>query len=241
MTKKPRSEKILDVRELAVAFGDFVALENISFFVERGEALAIIGPNGSGKTTLFRALLGAIPYSGTVRWAPGTKIGYVPQKLDIDRQLPVQAKDFLLSKARISGASAGEIAAAVHAVRLSGAVLERNLGELSSGQFQRAMIAFALIGKPDVLLFDEPTASVDVAGEEEVYETLHRLQDERNLTMLLISHDLHLVYRHATTVLCVNRAQVCFGEPTEMLTPETLSRLYGRHPALFHGLHHERS
>lgn len=236
---QPREGKILDVRDLSVAFGDFVVLENISFFVERGEALAIIGPNGSGKTTLFRALLGTIPYAGTVRWAPRTKIGYVPQKLDIDRQLPLTARDFLTSKAHVSGAGKEDAARAAASVRLEDAVLERNLGELSSGQFQRAMIAFALIGKPDVLLFDEPTASVDVAGEEEVYDTLHRLQDEHGLTMLIISHDLHIVYRHATTVLCVNRTQVCFGEPVLTLTPETLSKLYGHHPALFHGLRHD--
>ncbi|MBI2036805.1 MAG: metal ABC transporter ATP-binding protein [Candidatus Liptonbacteria bacterium] len=234
-----RKEKILDVRNLNVVFGDFIVLEDISFFVERGEALAIIGPNGSGKTTLFRALLSAIPYTGTVRWAPQTKIGYVPQKLDIDRQLPLTARDFLHSKARVSSAGREDVERAAASVRLEDAVLERNLGELSSGQFQRAMIAFALIGKPNVLLFDEPTASVDVAGEEEVYETLHRLQDEHGLTLLLISHDLHLVYRHANTVLCVNRKRTCFGEPVETLTPETLARLYGHHPALFHNLHHD--
>ncbi|MDP3947323.1 MAG: metal ABC transporter ATP-binding protein [bacterium] len=236
---EPREKKILDVQDLTVSFGDFVVLENISFTVLRSEALAIIGPNGSGKTTLFRALLGAIPYRGTVRWVEGTKIGYVPQRLDIDRQLPITARDFLYSKARISGASEKEISEAATAVRLSETVLRRNLGELSSGQFQRAMIAFALIGSPNVLLFDEPTASVDVAGEEEVYETLHRLQDERGLTLLLISHDLHLVYQHASTVLCVNKKQVCFGEPTMTLTPEMLAKLYGHHPALFHGLHHD--
>lgn len=237
MTTKPGEKKILEVRDLSVTFGTLTVLESISFFVERGDALAIIGPNGSGKTTLFRALLGAVPYAGTVRWAEGVRIGYVPQKLDIDRQLPLTAFDFLRSKACASGARKEDVARALTAVRLPDAVLARNLGELSSGHFGRAMIAFALIGKPNVLLFDEPTASVDMAGEEEIYETLHRLQDEHDLTLLLISHDLHLVYRHASTVLCVNRKQVCFGEPTEALTPDMLARLYGHHPALFHNLH----
>jgi zinc transport system ATP-binding protein len=234
---KKISEKILEVQNLSVYFGEALVLENISFSVERGEVLAIIGPNGSGKTTLLRALIGSIPYSGKIIWAEDTKIGYVPQKLDIDRQLPIRTQDFLNAKAKISGANDDDIAEAVNAVKLSNAVLIRNLGELSSGQFQRAMIAFALIGNPNVLLFDEPTASVDIAGEEEIYETLHHLQDKRKLTMLLISHDLHLVYRHATNVLCVNQKQLCFGEPIETLTPETLSKLYGHHPALFHNIH----
>lgn len=229
--------KLLTVANLDVSFDGFSAIENLSFEVEEGETLAIVGPNGSGKTTLFRALLEVIPFSGRIEWNKKVRIGYVPQKIDIDRQLPMTINDFLLAKASISGLKSEAIKTIREAVKLPDGLLRQNIGHVSSGQFQRAMIAFALLGDPNTLLFDEPTASVDIAGEEEIYETLHRLQDQRGLTLILISHDLHLIYRHATKVLCLNKRKICYGEPTAALTPKNLTKIYGHHPALYHHLH----
>lgn len=228
---------LLRVENLSVAFDGFPAIENLSFAVEEGETLAIVGPNGSGKTTLFRALLGVIPFSGKIEWDKKVKIGYVPQKIDIDRQLPMTVNDLLLAKADINNLKKDSIKQICESVKLPDGLLQKNIGQISSGQFQRTMIAFALLGDPNTLLFDEPTASVDIAGEEEIYETLHRLQDQRGLTLILISHDLHLVYRHAAKVLCLNKRKICYGEPIQTLTTENLAKLYGRHPALFHHLH----
>lgn len=228
---------LLNVRDLDVAFDGFSVIENLSFEVEKGETLAIVGPNGSGKTTLFRALLGVIPFTGRIEWDKNIRIGYVPQRLDIDRQLPMTINDFLLAKAGINNLKQDSIKKICDSVKLPDSLLQKNIGQISSGQLQRAMIAFALLGDPNILLFDEPTASVDIAGEEEIYETLHRLQDQRDLTLILISHDLHLVYRHANKVLCLNKRKICYGEPIKALTPENLEKIYGRHPALFHHIH----
>ena len=117
-------------------------------------------------------------------------------------------------------------------------VLNTNIGHLSGGQFQKALIAFALLGGPNVLLFDEPTASLDELSEERVYELLHGLQTDRQMTVILVSHDLSVVYRYADMVLCLSKGKTCMGAPTEVLTPEMLSDLYGA-PAKYHHHHAE--
>jgi len=115
-------------------------------------------------------------------------------------------------------------------------LLHSNVGILSGGQFQKALIAFALLGRPNVLLVDEPTASLDELTEERIYELLHLLQEE-GMTVVLVSHDLTVVYRYATTVLCLNKTGVCIGPPKEVLTPEALEALYAAPPKYFQHLH----
>ncbi len=227
----------LEVRDLSVELGGARIVHDLTFSVPRGSALAVIGPNGAGKTVLFRALIGALPYRGTVRWAPGTRIGYVPQKLDIERDLPLTGRDFLRAKAAVSGARRHDLEHALHEVNLAPKIVEQPIGSLSGGQFQRLLLAFALMGRPNVLLFDEPTAGVDEPGEERLYEMIHRVQDEENLTVLLISHELSLVYRFADSVLCLSIDRPCFGPPDEVLTPERIESVYGG-PLRYH---HHRS
>ncbi len=223
----------LEVEHLSVAFGKNEVLKDLTFSVRQGSTLAIIGPNGSGKTVLFRALIGALPHGGLVRWAPGTRIGYVPQKLDIERDLPITGRDFLQAKAAESRSRLGETSAALGLVNLSPQVASQRIGSLSGGQFQRLILAFALIGAPTVLLFDEPTAGVDEPGQERLYETIHRLQEDRGLTLLLISHELSLVNRYATNVLCLSRELPCYGPPDEIITPEIVEQVYGA-PLKYH-------
>jgi zinc transport system ATP-binding protein len=229
----------LEVEDLSVSFGEARVLHGLSFAVPRGQALAVIGPNGAGKTVLFRALSGAIAYQGQVRWAEGTRIGYVPQKLDIERDLPLTGQDFLHAKAAVSGARREDVQRALAEVNLPRRVAQKPIGTLSGGQFQRLLLAFALVGRPTVLLFDEPTAGVDEPGEERLYEMIHRVQEEDRLTLLLISHELSLVYRYATNVLCLSREVPCYGPPDEVLTPERIEQVYGASLRYHH--HHEGS
>jgi zinc transport system ATP-binding protein len=217
----------LDVRELSVQVGEVQVLQGLTFAVPRGAALAVIGPNGAGKTVLFRALIGSLPHRGTVRWAPGTRVGYVPQKLDIERDLPLTGMDFLRAKAAVAGAARTDVDRALVEVGLTPKLAGRPIGALSGGQFQRLLLAFALVGRPTVLLFDEPTAGVDEPGEERLYEMIRRVQEEEGLTVLLISHELSLVHRFADLVLCLSRQPPCFGPPDDVLTPERIEALYG--------------
>jgi len=230
----------LEVKNLTVQYGEHAVIRDLSLSVPRGDCLAVIGPNGSGKTVFFKALIGSIPSLGTVRWLPGTKIGYVPQKLDLERDLPITGTDFLRSKAAVLGVAPGEIPRALDWVSLDREVAAQPIGTLSGGQFQRLLLAFALLGAPTVLLFDEPTAGMDEPGQGKLYELIHRLRLDRGLTVLLISHELNLVYQYATNVLFLGGGQTCYGPPREVLTNPLLQDVYGAplKVHLPHGLSH---
>ncbi len=229
------TEPVLAVKNLTISFGAEPIIENLSFAVKRAEYLTIIGPNGSGKTTLFKALIGTLPFSGEVVWAPNTVLGYVPQRLDIERSVPLSLRDFLESK---TTGKKPDLKKYLAMVNLDPALLKSSLGSLSGGEFQRALVALALIGDTNVLLFDEPTVGIDKPSEEQIYETLHRLQDEKGITIIAISHDLSLVNRYADKVLCLNRRTVCFGVPEEVMNAKNLTDLYGdEHYKFFHHAH----
>jgi zinc transport system ATP-binding protein len=223
----------LEVEDLAVRLGAADVIRGVTCNVPQGSCLAIIGPNGAGKTVLLRALIGAIPHSGRIAWAADTVFGYVPQKLDIDRDLPLNGRDFLRAKAALARSSGTMQAEALRSVGLAEEVLSTPIGNMSGGQFQRLLIAFALLGRPNVLLLDEPAAGIDGPGQAHLNEVLRGLQDSRAMTVILVSHDLSVVYRYADYVLCLGRHGSCFGPPRSALTPETLCEVYGQ-PLGFH-------
>ncbi|MGP0018291.1 MAG: metal ABC transporter ATP-binding protein [Candidatus Sulfotelmatobacter sp.] len=234
------AKTILSVKGLTVNLEGRSILSGLSFELHAGEMLAIIGPNGAGKTVLLRTLLHILPYQGEVKWMEGARIGYVPQRVAADRQLPLSANDLLNAKARFLKLNQADVARAVSTTNLTPELLNANIGILSGGQFQRILIAAALLGRPNVILFDEPTASLDELTEERVYDLLHRIQEEQNISVVLVSHDLSVVYRNATTVLCVGKGKPCFGPPKEVLTPEALEALYSAPPKYYQHLqeHH---
>jgi zinc transport system ATP-binding protein len=227
------SMNALEVQDLAVRLGGMEILRRITFSLPQASCLAIIGPNGSGKTVLLRALIGALPYTGSVVWAPGTALGYVPQKLDIERDLPLNGGDFLRARAALAGSSRELQLEALRSVGLAEQALSTPIGNMSGGQFQRLLIAFALLGRPNMLLLDEPAAGIDAPGQAQLDEVIRALQHTRAMTVLLVSHDLSVVYRHADLVLCLGRHETCFGPPRAVLTPEMLHQIYGQ-PIGFH-------
>ena len=196
---------ILAVRNLSVTLDSRAILHDVNLSIEEGESVAIIGPNGCGKTILLKALLGIVPHEGEIAWKDGVAIGYVPQKIDADRSLPLNVRNLLESKAAVIHADPDKIAAAIARAGLTSEILNAQIGTLSGGQFQRALIAFALLGDPDIVLFDEPTASMDEPGEEQIYDLMKRLQEELGLTVVVVSHDPAFVYRRATKVLSMDR------------------------------------
>ncbi len=227
------SSKILEVNDLTVVLDGKKIIDNVSFALKPQEVLAVIGPNGSGKSTLLKTLVGINKkYSGEIRFAPGTKIGYLPQRFHVDFYLPMTVREFLDLKPEHKYS----LEAVLGLVEIPETWLNENLATFSSGQLQKILLAFAIIDQPQVLLFDEPTENVDVVSQESIYDLLHELQDKTGVAMIIISHDLNVVYKYANTVLCLNEKMLCYGEPLTALTNETLSHLYGDH-AFFHHHH----
>ncbi len=213
---------ILKVENLNVELEGEKILENLSFEVKKGEILTILGPNGAGKTVLLKNLLGVLPFKGKIEWKSGLKIGYVPQRLPFIKDIPMNVEEFF----KLKGAPTNEIKKILNSIGLKEEILEKKIGDLSSGQFQRILVGWALTSSPQVLLFDEPTTGIDIGGQESIYELLEKLKKERDLTILLVTHDLSIVYKLATNCLCLNKKMLCYSIPKE-LTPERLSQLYG--------------
>ena len=237
-------ESILEVKNLTVKKYNHKIIDDLSFTLNKGETMAIVGPNGAGKTTLFRAIMGMTDYQGEIVWKPKLKIGYVPQRFYVDADLPLTTEEFF----KLKNASGTEINQALESVGLLERVghiqnpkkhiLKNLLGELSGGELQRVIIAWALIGNPDVLLFDEPTSGVDVVGEETIYESLNRLKNKTGMTIVLISHEIEIVRKHTDIVLCLNKEKVCYGPPKEVFTKSTLNSLFGTGVSVYHHEHH---
>ncbi|SRR6056297_275308 len=217
---------ILEVKNLEVEKNNEKLIKDLSFKVEEGKILTILGPNGAGKTTLLRALLNCIDYKGKIDWkVSNNEISYLPQSLSRKefKRYPISVKDFFHLKTKKDK----DIIEILKLVDLEDKIIDRNPSQLSSGQFQKLLIAWGLVGDPKVLLFDEPTTSIDIKGQETIYALLHRFWKERNLTILLVTHDLNVVYGYSNAVLCVNKKKLCSGIPKKILTPDLLEELYG--------------
>lgn len=215
---------ILEVKNLNISFKEDKVIDNLNFNLKEKENLVVVGPNGAGKTVLLKALLGIVPFGGEIKWKKDVKIGYVPQKFLTDKTIPLTVEEFF----KFRCADNEKISNALQSVGIKDlSILKKKIGIISSGQLQRILIAWGLIDNPDVLLFDEPTAGIDIEGEETIYNLLAQIEKERDLTIVLITHDLNVVYKFADSVLCLNKKTICYGTPQEALSPDSLNRLYG--------------
>jgi zinc transport system ATP-binding protein len=215
------NDYLLKVSNLSVRLQNQTILDKVNFKVQKGTTLAVLGPNGAGKTVLFRALLNLVPYKGNVEWRGKVKTGYVPQNISVG-DIPISVKEFL------SFRNGSDVASCLDAVRLDARdVSDKRLGILSGGQLRRVLIAWALIDDPNVLLFDEPTTGVDIGGEEPILVMLNELKKSNKMTILLITHDVHIVNEYSDYLLALNRCVTFFGESKEIMNPIVQRTLYG--------------
>lgn len=214
---------ILEVSNLTVRSRNRIILDKVTFQVERGTSLAIVGPNGGGKTTLLRALLKVIPYDGTIRWRGEARTGYVPQNL-ISTDLPISVKEFLRLKSKTG------LDESLSLVGLKNEILAQSLGTLSGGELQRVLIAWAIIDKPNVLLLDEPTTGVDIGAEEPIHMTVKKLKEQLGTTILLISHDMHVVMHYSDYYLALNRCVLSFGKTSDLSHEDVMKGIFGSGP-----------
>ena len=200
-------------------------VRGVDLTIARGEIVTLIGPNGSGKTTTAKLAIGMIaPDEGRVWRRPALRIGYVPQRLVLDRTLPLTVARLLTLAARHSASAVEAALASVGIAHLKTAAVQG----LSGGEFQRALMARALIGKPDLLVLDEPVQGVDFTGELALYDLIGSIRKETGCGVLLISHDLHVVMAQTDTVVCLNGHVCCRGTPEMVSASPEYVGLFGQ-------------
>ncbi|MDT8346126.1 MAG: metal ABC transporter ATP-binding protein [Thermohalobaculum sp.] len=215
---------LIETRNLGVAPGGRRILWNVGLAIRPGEIVTIVGPNGSGKTTLLRALIGAIrPDAGEIRRAPGLRIGYVPQRLAIDRTMPVTVDGFLALAGASDRAARTAALARVGIPDLAG----QQMATLSGGQFQRAMLARALLRRPGLLVLDEATQGLDQPGVAAFYRLIEEVRRALGCAVLMVSHDLHVVMSASDRVICLNGHVCCEGTPVVVSARPEYRALFG--------------
>jgi ABC-type Mn2+/Zn2+ transport system ATPase subunit len=228
------SESIITLENLAIGYNGQAVMSGISLSVARGSFTAILGANGTGKSTLLKTLLGLQPaVSGRLHIQPPATFGYVPQAIQFDPLYPLTGFDVALmgvfgrvgpmrQPSRAEKDFVHECLQATAADQFA----QRRFSQLSGGQKQRVLIARALAAKPDMLVLDEPTAGVDVTATRSLLEFISQIHEERKLTVLLVTHDLPLVKKHAQQIIWLHNGLVLHGSVAELFTPERIAEIF---------------
>ncbi len=218
------AQALVQLDHLGVNLNGQQVLQDINMSLQPGEIVTLIGPNGAGKTTLIRAVLGLQkPDQGRVWRRPGLRIGYMPQKLHIDPTLPLRVDRFLT----LTRHKPRQIDAAVELTGIRG-LCHKPVQSISGGELQRVLLARTLLQQPDLLVLDEPAQGVDVNGQVELYRLIHRIRDDLNCAVLMVSHDLHLVMAATDRVFCLNHHICCSGLPEQVSNDPAYRALFGK-------------
>lgn len=219
-----QKNKLASLNNISLKLQQKTILHDISLELQAGKVLTVIGPNGAGKSTLVRVLLGLQkPDSGEIWLQPKLRIGYVPQKISINTLMPLSVRRF------IALAGKGNIDTVLNEAGVKH-LQNHDIQQLSGGEFQRVLIARALLRKPQLLVLDEPAQGVDVMGQAELYEQISQLKNTYGFGILMVSHDLHLVMQKSDQVLCLNQHICCSGQPDDVSQHPEYQRLFGDFP-----------
>ena len=235
----------IEAKQLTLAFNNEPLFSDLTLQINKGEFVAVIGPNGSGKTSFVKLVLGLYkPSSGQINvYEP--RIGYVPQYLQKDEFSPLTVRELFRLKLAGThflsgrGRDDAKIREALAKTKIE-RVIDSNIRHLSGGEFQRVMIAYALIDRPGLLILDEPVSGIDMHGEQEFFQMLEDIHSHDAMTILMISHDLNVVYRYASQVICLNRKLICQGVPSDVLTKQAIEQTFSTKYGLYQHHHHEQ-
>jgi zinc transport system ATP-binding protein len=232
------TQALITAEHIVVMRSGQAVLDDVSFSLGPREFVTIIGPNGAGKTVLLHALMGFFaPDKGRIIRQPGIRIGYVPQRLIPDATLPITVTRFLQL---VKGATAASIRESLETVQ-AGDIGGRQLHVLSGGELQRVLLARALLHRPQLLVLDEPAQNLDISGQLAFYKLLETVYREREMSILMVSHDLHMVMASTSRVLCLFHHICCSGEPSVVTRDPQFAALFGadmaRMMAVYHHVH----
>lgn len=226
--QKSSANKLASLKNISLNLHNKSILHDVSLELQAGKILTVIGPNGAGKSTLIRILLGLQkPDDGTVWRKPKLNIGYVPQKISINDLMPLSVKRFISLSKNTNNKDIEAVLEEIGVAHLT----DQDIQALSGGEFQRVLLARALINQPELLVLDEPAQGVDVIGQGELYELIANLKEMHGFGVLMISHDLHLVMQKTDQVLCLNQHICCSGQPEDVSQHPEYLRLFGNIPA----------
>ncbi len=238
--RKPCGLHCIKVHHLSVTIGEQEILKDVNLHIHCGSLNALIGKNGAGKSTLIRAILGDIPHSGQIEFKntedgrmQRLKVGYVPQSLNVDKDTPVSVYDMIAccqSRIPVFLKKSGKLAARIKEyleIFQAEELLDKQVCNLSGGELQRVLLSMAVMDEPNLLLLDEPVSGIDQNGMELFYRTIHRLKEEFDLAIILISHDLDYVAKYADWVILLDREVLKQGAAREVYASEEFQRVFG--------------
>ena len=214
---------LVKLKDAGFRFNEKWLVQGVSLQVEKGKIVTLIGPNGSGKSTTAKIALGIYKKIDGEVEKYTNKIGYVPQKISIDWTLPLRVKDFMVLTDNLDDRTISEALSLTGVIHLK----DKNLGDLSGGEFQRVLLSRAISKKPELLVLDEPVQGVDFTGEIALYELIKKISEDLNCGILLISHDLHTVMSATDHVVCLNGHVCCSGSPIDVAKNREYKALFG--------------
>ncbi len=220
---------LIHADNIQLQFGDLTVLRDVGFVIPQGSFVSILGPNGAGKTQLLRIMVGLLePTSGSItRHFSMQQVGYVPQRLAVDTTFPITVAEFLQMYLHANGWWLKTSLPKLDDLFAISGLLHQRVGKLSGGQLQRVLLAGVLSTNPSVLFLDEFSSGIDPRGQTELYSYLHKLNEKKGVTVVMVSHDIDVTAQYADEVLCLNKELVCTGRPQDVFTHDNFQKMYG--------------